>query len=97
MKHVFQRQLGSRLQVTLVALPGKHAMLGIKDDGPGTANSGIRTQPAQNLGMGIIHGLAEQLEGSVRIKYDRGTEVVITFPTYARFAARQPIFAKLPR
>jgi two-component sensor histidine kinase len=96
-KHVFQRHLGSRLQVTLVALPGKHAMLGIKDDGPGTANSGTRTQPAQNLGLGIIHDLADQIEGSVRIKYDQGTEVVITFPTYARFAAQQHSFAKVPR
>jgi two-component sensor histidine kinase len=93
-KHVFQPQLGSRLQVTLVALPGKRARLAIQDDGPGAANSRNSSPPGQKLGMRIIQGLAEQIEGSVAIKHDQGTEVVITFPTYARFAEQQHIFAR---
>jgi two-component sensor histidine kinase len=86
MKHVFQQQLGSRLQVTLVAIPGRRAMLAIKDDGPGTGESVNSTPSGQNLGMRIIQGLAGQIEGSVAIKHDQGTEVAVTFPTYPRFA-----------
>jgi len=88
-KHVFQQQLGSRLQVTLVALPGKHVILAIKDDGPGPAKSSDPAPAAQNLGLRIIEGLAEQIEGTVSIKFDQGTEVVITFPTYSRFSEKQ--------
>lgn len=93
MKHVFQLQLGSRLQVTLVALPKDRAKLAIKDDGPGTTGSSDRAAPAQNLGMRIIQGLAEQIEGRVTILHDQGTEVAIIFPTYARLAAKQRTFA----
>jgi two-component sensor histidine kinase len=89
MKHVFQKHLGSRLQVTLVALPGKRAMLGIKDDGPGALDSSKPVPQAQSLGMRIIEDLAEQIEGRVTITHDLGTEVVVTFPTYARFAEQQ--------
>jgi len=93
MKHVFQQDLGSSLQVTLVALPDKHAMLAVKDDGPGTQASGNSTSPGQHLGMRIIEGLAEQIEGSVTIRHDQGTEVAVTFPTYARFAEPKHKFA----
>jgi two-component sensor histidine kinase len=89
MKHVFQQHLGSRLEVTLVALPGKRAMLAVKDDGPGTTASSNPTSPGQNLGMPIMQGLAEQIEGSVTIRNNQGTEVVVTFPTDTRFAERQ--------
>jgi two-component sensor histidine kinase len=81
MKHVFQQQLGSRLQVTLVALPGRRAKLAIKDDGPGAVNSSGPERPGQNLGMRIIQGLAEQIGGCVTIIRDHGTEVAVTFPT----------------
>jgi two-component sensor histidine kinase len=87
-KHVFQRQLGSRLQVTLVALPGERARLAIKDDGPGQASARNSATAGQNLGMRIIQGLAEQIEGSITMRYDRGTEVIVTFPTYVRFTER---------
>jgi two-component sensor histidine kinase len=88
-KHVFQQQLGSRLQVTLVALSGRRAKLAIKDDGPGTRVASIRGSPGQNLGLRIIQGLAEQIEGRVTMLHDRGTEVAVTFPTYARSADRR--------
>jgi two-component sensor histidine kinase len=92
MKHVFQQDLGSRLRVTLVALLGQSAMLAIKDDGPGAAAPNP-ISPAQNLGMRIIQGLAEQIEGRVTIKHDQGTEVIVIFPTYARFAKQERILA----
>jgi two-component sensor histidine kinase len=34
-KHVFQRDLGSRFEVELLALPDRRAMLKVSDDGPG--------------------------------------------------------------
>jgi two-component sensor histidine kinase len=84
MKHVFQHRLGSYLQVTLVALPGRRAKLVIKDDGPGPSAARDAVLPVQGLGMGIIQGLAEQIEGTVTISHDLGTEVMIAFPTYSR-------------
>jgi two-component sensor histidine kinase len=84
MKHVFQRNLGSRLQVTLVALPGRRAMLVVKDDGPGATGFDDTVSRTQSLGMRIIQGLAEQIQGTAMIKQDQGTAVVIEFPTLPR-------------
>ena len=39
LKHVFQREIGSRFDVALLALPGKRAILKIKDDGLAAANT----------------------------------------------------------
>lgn len=83
MKHVFQPHLGAHLQVKLVALPGQRAMLAIKDDGPGTKTFSNSTPSGRNLGMQIIQGLAEQIEGSFTMKHDQGTEVVVVFPAHA--------------
>jgi two-component sensor histidine kinase len=93
MKHVFRQQLGSRLQVTLIALSRSRAKLSIKDDGPGSAEAKDSVVSGQNLGMRIIQGLAEQIEGHVTIIHDHGTEVAITFPTNARVAETLLAFA----
>jgi two-component sensor histidine kinase len=92
MKHVFQPHLGSRLQVTLIALPDNCAKLAVKDDGPGTAGFCDTVAPAQHLGTRIIQDLAEQIEGTVTTNHNLGTEVVVNFPTYSRFSEKQRKF-----
>ncbi len=92
MKHVFQQHLGSCLQVTLVALPGQRAKLAVRDDGPRSAAPCNEALPAEGLGMGIIHGLAEQIEGIATVNRDLGTEVIVIFPTYSRFVQKPPKF-----
>ena len=74
LKHVFQRNLGSHLNVVLMSLPGNCAMLIIKDDGPG-ATGGLTDSalPAGTLGTHILQGLVEQVRGTLRIKHNEGT------------------------
>lgn len=76
-KHVFQRNLGSRFEVTLRALPAHRAVLRVRDDGPGsteTAPSGPK------LGMRILEGLSDQIRGTITINLSHGREVIVEFP-----------------
>jgi two-component sensor histidine kinase len=49
-KHAFRQNRGSLFQVFLLALPGHRAMLRIKDDGPGTTDSGEIGSTKEKLG-----------------------------------------------
>jgi two-component sensor histidine kinase len=81
MKHVFERSLGSRFEVTLVRLPGGRAVLKIKDDGPGARDIVDMASSDRSLGVRILQGLAAQIQGTLTAKFDQGTEVMIEFPT----------------
>jgi two-component sensor histidine kinase len=76
-KHVFQRNLGSHLEVELRALPGRRVMLKVGDDGPGVEDGAEK----QGLGMEILEGLADQIKGRLTIAHDHGTTVRVDFPT----------------
>jgi len=75
-KHVFQRNLGSRFEVELMALPGRRMVLKVGDDGPGV-EGGVEKQ---GLGMEILERLADQIKGTLTIAHDRGTTVTVDFP-----------------
>jgi two-component sensor histidine kinase len=79
-KHVFQRDLGSRFEVALQALPGHRAILRINDDGPGAADAGEERPSQQNLGMRILQGLADQIHGTLAAELDRGGKIMVDFP-----------------
>ena len=64
-KHVFQRDLGSRFEVTLKALSNHRAILKVADDGPGATGSNDVTSPGQKLGMQILQGLSDQIHGTL--------------------------------
>ena len=81
-KHVFRRNLGSLFEVSLLALPGHRAMLRIKDDGPGTTDSGEIASTREKLGMRILQGLADQIHGTLNVGIHRGMEVTVDFPTF---------------
>ena len=82
-KHVFSRNLGSRLEVALLALPGNRAILRIKDDGPGTKRRDA-DQTKQTLGLRILQGLVDQLHGTLVTELDQGGKVTVNFPTIHR-------------
>lgn len=79
-KHVFSQDLGSRLEVALLALPGNRAILRIKDDGPGTKGRNA-DQTKQTLGLRILQGLVDQLHGTLVTELDQGGKVTVNFPT----------------
>jgi two-component sensor histidine kinase len=79
-KHVFQRNLGSRFEVSLQALPGHRAILRIGDDGPGAGDTGDRRPSKQKLGMRILRGLADQIHGTPAAEPDQGGKVMVDFP-----------------
>ena len=79
-KHVFQRDLGSRFEVALQALPGHRAILRVNDDGPGAADAGDEQPSQQNLGMRILQGLADQIHGTLAAELDRGGKFMVDFP-----------------
>jgi two-component sensor histidine kinase len=80
-KHVFERNLGSRFEVALFALPGHRAMLRIRDDGPGATDSSDVVSSKQKLGMRILQGLVDQIHGTLTTKLDQGREIMVDFPT----------------
>jgi two-component sensor histidine kinase len=83
-KHVFERNLGSSFEVALLALPSHRAVLRIKDDGPGVAESGLLGASKQKLGERILQGLVDQIHGALSIVVDQGREIVVDFPTLSR-------------
>jgi two-component sensor histidine kinase len=81
-KHAFRENRGSLFQVSLLALPGYRAMLRIKDDGPGTIDSGEIGSTKEKLGMRILQGLADQIHGTLKVGMHQGMEVTVDFPTF---------------
>jgi two-component sensor histidine kinase len=80
-KHVFQRNLGSRFEVSLQALPGHRALLRVSDDGPRVTGTGDGRQPKKKLGMRILQGLADQIHGTLATELDQSGNVMVDFPT----------------
>ena len=74
------RRPDSHFLVGLRALPGDKAILSIKDDGPSLCSSRGGASSDRALGMDILHGLANQLHGTLSVKFDNGTEVALVFP-----------------
>jgi two-component sensor histidine kinase len=81
-KHVFQRNLGSHFEVSLLARPGDRAMLRVRDDGPGATDPSDVASSKQKLGMRILQGLADQIHETPTIELDQGREVMVDFPTF---------------
>jgi nitrate/nitrite-specific signal transduction histidine kinase len=57
-------------------------MLRIKDDGPGTTDSGEIASTREKLGMRILQGLADQIHGTLNVGIHRGMEVTVDFLTF---------------
>jgi two-component sensor histidine kinase len=88
-KRVFQRNLGSRFEVALLALSGHRAMLRVGDDGPGVTDAGDEPPSTQRLGMRVLRGLADQLHGTLATELDQGRKVTVIFPISRHFGRNQ--------
>ena len=86
-KHVFERRLGRHFQISLRALSEGHAILLVRDDGPGWSPTGTHSVE-RTLGLSILQSLADQLHGTLSIKSATGTEVSFVFPISDRGSAR---------
>jgi two-component sensor histidine kinase len=100
-KHVFQPNLGSRFELNLRALPGGHAMLSMRDDGPGAIAASDLARSHPPLGMRILRGLADQLNGTMATEVGPGNLVTVNFPVPRRFsvgacASQRPLCWILP-
>jgi two-component sensor histidine kinase len=88
-KHVFRPNLGSHFEVILRALPGHRVMLSIRDDGPGAISTVDSAPSNPKLGMRILQGLADQLDGTLVTELDQGGKVTVNFPTYRHANRKQ--------
>jgi two-component sensor histidine kinase len=79
-KHAFQRGLGSKLNISLKASVSGMATLIVEDDGPGPYATTNRETKESGLGLPIIEGLVNQINGALRISAAGGTTVVVEFP-----------------
>jgi two-component sensor histidine kinase len=87
-KHVFERNLGSRFEVALHAMPGHRAILRVSDDGPGFTDAGNGRRSTQNLGTRILQGLADQIHGTLTTELDQGGKVMVEFPVLGHRSGR---------
>lgn len=76
-KHVFLRAEGSSFEVSL-SKSGEKLRLIMRDDGPGLGPEQTEAQP-KTLGMAIMHALAGQLGGSLRLLGGPGTAFSVEF------------------
>ena len=78
LKHAFRQRSSGLLQVELLRQHGE-LVLRIADNGTGIRPGGM--DGSETFGSLLIHTFAEQLNGVLRIRGDRGTEVVLRFPS----------------
>ncbi|PCC70431.1 PAS domain S-box-containing protein [Nannocystis exedens] len=83
LKYAFRDRDCGEIHVRLRALSGSRAELMIRDDGVGMAAEG-RIQGAQTLGLTLVRTLVAQLEGTLGLLVQDGTETTITFPLPVR-------------
>ncbi|MDB5416443.1 MAG: histidine kinase [Rubritepida sp.] len=78
-RHVFARQGGGRLWVSLATEPSGAIVLTVRDDGTGPAT---RPRPAGSVGMQIVDALATQLDAEVVVTTPPGMTVTLRLPPH---------------
>jgi two-component system, sensor histidine kinase PdtaS len=81
-KHAFPGRQSGMIRVTLKWLPDDQILLEISDDGVGLADVSD-LQSKRSMGMQLIDGFNEQLEGELTIKSEGGLVISISFPHLA--------------
>ncbi|OQX84783.1 hypothetical protein B6D60_08760 [candidate division KSB1 bacterium 4484_87] len=79
LKHAFQNQNKGNLYVTAILDDEENNVtLSIRDDGVGLPDN-IDVNKTDSLGFSLIHTLIDQIQGTLKIKREQGTEFLITF------------------
>jgi two-component sensor histidine kinase len=76
-KHVFARDLGDTLYISLQKVADRRGLLLVKDNGPAWSND---LSSRDGLGLNILQGLAKQFRGEIQIKSGGGTVTSVNFP-----------------
>jgi PAS domain S-box-containing protein len=79
MKYAFAGRDRGRIGVSAVKADDRVTLV-IQDDGIGIPES-VTIETTTGFGLQLVHGLAQQLNGLIRIERDQGTKVVLEFPT----------------
>jgi two-component sensor histidine kinase len=77
-KYAFQNQQQGIISINL-AIQDTKAALTISDNGIGLPEQ-LQRAIQSNLGLQLVNGLVEQLDGTLEIQNKRGTRFIITFP-----------------
>jgi two-component sensor histidine kinase len=78
LKHAFPDGRRGQVTVSLVPEDGGRYTLIVKDDGAGFPKN-LDFRKTKSLGMQLVTMLVDQLEATIELKRDKGTEFVITF------------------
>lgn len=79
LKYAFPNQRTGEIQIRFYPCDHRMLVLSIQDNGIGLPAT-VDIDHTQTLGMALIRGLTEQLEGSLDIDRQHGTRFTITFP-----------------
>jgi two-component sensor histidine kinase len=80
-KHAFRGKKHGNLSVSATQTDD-HVNIIIRDDGVGIPKD-VDVSRSTSLGLKLIRNLVLQLNGSVTITSDRGTEVTVNFPLHS--------------
>ena len=86
-KHAFSPGVPGALSIQLREENG-HVILSVSDDGKGMPN-GFETEPPTSLGFEIMRTLTEQLEGTLEVREESGSEFIFRFPLQGKSAVQQ--------
>lgn len=78
LKYAFPSGEGT-IRISTRSLPENRVELSVQDDGVGLP-AGFDPMTGGTLGMQIVHGLTNQIQGTVEMTGGKGTTVVVTFP-----------------
>jgi two-component sensor histidine kinase len=87
LKHAFRGRSNGQLMVSLRHSPDGTVNLGVRDDGVGLPE-GLDWRRTPSLGLQLVQMLAAQLNGTVEVRNNAGTEVQVSFE--ATLSGRAP-------
>ena len=80
LKHAFPDASGGEIDIQIDSINSDQVMMHVKDNGIGMPE-GIDIKNINTLGLRVINTLVEQLEGTMKINRNNGTEYNIIFKT----------------
>jgi two-component sensor histidine kinase len=76
-KYGFPKKRKGTIYIFLEQIPNEYYLLTIKDNGIGLPEN-FNSQLTNSLGMNLIRGLSEQLQGEFSIQNNQGTQITVT-------------------
>lgn len=77
MKYAFTGKSGGTIKIS-ATVEGNKAMLTVADDGCGIPES-VNFDHSTGFGLGLVHGLTQQISGTIRIERESGTKIILEF------------------